>query len=317
MDKYPPFDPNADYEEKNYYFNRANNFFQQSFPLNSWFAERYFERMLNAILDYERSTGRVFNKGMVYANLGIAQVVADKFDLGIAHLLTAQEEDRPISPHNDILNSRLWRQFEYPVIFGFLSSLNSPPTSVNLTFDVDDAFLTQLVTEMEQDERIFFEGAIWQINLNLGVNRQIPNAYTRGILYSGLRNLCLLIETLLRKRRYALSPQLRGRRLLLWELLQRGLGNRGIYNPQLDGFLSADETSEFLNNLESIHTSGYSDESKRIYYLGLTRNFTAHHLDISETVASLSGDQFFENYYELVVANVLAAFLYLKYNGLV
>jgi hypothetical protein len=317
MERYPAFDPAAPYKEKNAYFNRANNLFLQRLRLNHWSAEMYYNTMLLSILDYQKLTEKVFNKGMVYANLGIAQVIANKFDLGIAHLLTAQEEDRAINPSFDILNSDLWEQFEHPVIFGLLSSLNSPPYSANLSFDIDDAFLEQLVTEMEQDERIFLEGAIWQISLNLSLNDERPNAYTRGVLYSGLRNLCLVIETLLRKRHYILFPTAKGHRPSLWNFLQRGLRNQAVNDTYLNQFRDAEDTLEFLHNFEGISNSGRSDEAKRLHYLCLIRNFTAHHLDISETVASLSGNQFFDNYYETAFVNVLAALLYLKHNNLI
>ena len=95
-----PFDPNnpfTNYNEKNEYFNEANNICQ----LSLWkfglldLCERYYALLLKEIRDYERNQSTNFNKGMVYANLGVSQVAQGKIDVGFANLLKAHIEDEP------------------------------------------------------------------------------------------------------------------------------------------------------------------------------------------------------------------------------
>ena len=81
------FNPSGAYEAKNYYFNRANELFLRNVELSDLYAEMYYLRMLTEISNYEQESGKHFNKGMVYANLGIARILAGKFDLGIADFL--------------------------------------------------------------------------------------------------------------------------------------------------------------------------------------------------------------------------------------
>ena len=113
-----PNNPSADecneYEEKNWYFNRANEVgIRLIDSRNYWEAERYFAAMLQGIGRYEKLSGKRFNKGIVYANLGISQIANGKIDIGIANLLTAEEEDRDITKGDfDVLTSSLWIPFE-------------------------------------------------------------------------------------------------------------------------------------------------------------------------------------------------------------
>jgi len=75
MEMNAPFDPNQLYDEKNRYFGRAVTpglVFLRTGQYGT--AEIYFKKMLERILEYERAKGKKFNKGMVYANLGIAQM---------------------------------------------------------------------------------------------------------------------------------------------------------------------------------------------------------------------------------------------------
>ena len=82
MEKYKDksFDPNnpyKDYNEKNIYFNAANNTCLGTFWQTEQFglAELYYEDMLRIINDYEKKNNCNFNKGMLYANLGISKIL--------------------------------------------------------------------------------------------------------------------------------------------------------------------------------------------------------------------------------------------------
>jgi hypothetical protein len=57
--------------------------------------ERYYAILLKEIKQYEISNTTNFNKGMVYANLGVCQVAQGKIDEGFANILKAHIEDEP------------------------------------------------------------------------------------------------------------------------------------------------------------------------------------------------------------------------------
>jgi hypothetical protein len=249
---------------------------------------------------------------MVYANLGIAQMAIGKFDFGIAHLLTADEEDLPfVQDSHGILNTHLWEQFERPRIFSYLIDFSKNPDA-DLDFTVDEAFLSELFRQMDQQDRMFLEGTIWALRDNLGLNYVSPNVYTRGRLYSGLKDICLLTETLLRKKQKAASYITLGGRGKTPGLVTNALKGKEIDYPQ-DGLNPvANNIKEFLNNLEQILNDATSAEVRRIYCLLLARNFTGHHFDLSGTATSPNGRTFFD-IYETVLTNILSAVLYFKH----
>src|SRR4051812_5669196 len=143
LESHDPYDPiNKPYSEKNVYFDRTNQ--HGGWLLTSgiyWAADIYYRRMLDKIPEYEKSTTKYFNKGIVYANLGITQIAQGKFDAGIAHLLTAEWEDRDVAnPKEFILDTPLWQQFEHRVYAYFLRYNGKP----GLTFTIDNSFLENL-----------------------------------------------------------------------------------------------------------------------------------------------------------------------------
>ena len=316
LERYPSFDPTKPYNEKNEYFielsRRGGELFSQGLH---WAAELYFAALLEVIVDYEQIHNKSFNKGMAYANLGIAQMAIGKFDAGIAHLLTAGEEDRPIVPDYDILNTHLWLQFENSKIFDYLVNLNTNPDA-GLGFTVNKTFLSNLVWGMEQQDRIFFEGTIWILQDNLHQHQLSSNVYTRGRLYSGLKDLCLLTESLLRKKQIANGKITTTSSDTLYDLIIKGPGSQGLRFPQnkLQTKAKAGNIQEFLNNLEYILQKTASAQLRHVYCLYLVRNFTGHHFDLSETVKSPNGKTFFDMY-EVTLTNILSAIMYFKHTN--
>jgi len=227
MESCDSFDPRKPYEEKDKYFTRANSKGVRVLRRgHHCTAEQYFQAMVQAIVEHERQCGKSFNKGMVYANLGIAQLRNGKTDSGIAHLLAADAEDRPIvPPDHSILNTDLWLQFEKPIVFGMLTALNKEPGAA-LNFAVDEAFLNHLLKTMGEQDRLFLSGTVLALHHNLEQNKVRENAYTWGRLYSCLKDLCLLTESLLRKRQIAVGTIAAGTRITLGELLRKSLPNQ-------------------------------------------------------------------------------------------
>jgi hypothetical protein len=311
---YPAFDQTKPYEEKNAYIIEVVTRGEEIFlsPRYFVFAEIFFDALKGEILEFERTHPKRFNKGMVYADLGIAQIAAGKLDDGVAHLLAADVEDQPFihDPHG-ILNSVLWTQFEKTHIIDYLIDLNSNP-GAKLSFPITENLLNSFFSRLDLQDRLFLEATIWTLRENLSRNSLIPNTYTRGRLYSGLKDLCLLTESLLRKsqiQRVMIQPN---QEIMLWNLLSRALASQNINYSQQSLITSANNLQELVNNLENIINHATGPEIRRICCLHLIRNFTGHHFDLSETVISPSGRSFFDMYSPSLV-HVLSSILYLDH----
>jgi hypothetical protein len=279
--------------------------------------------MLDTITQYEQENNKHFNKGIAYANLGIAQIANGNLDEGIHHLLLADKDDAPfrVNPHG-VLESILWKQFENRHIIARLMLLTTN-SDASLHLRVDKAFILGFLGRMELPERLLLETTIWTIYRNLDFNRVNSNDYTRGRLHSGLKDICLLTETLLRKKQIAdgIVPvnsliMLGDRRGRPPGLLSNALSGHGIgYSANMLP-TGANSLVEFLNNLEHILNASPSPEVRRIYCLHLVRNFTGHHFDVSSQVLSATGKEFFD-LYEVTLSNILAAVLYLAHEALI
>lgn len=313
LESCPSFDLTAPYEEKNKYFDelaqRGNALFEGG---SYWLAELYFRELLDEIIAHEQECNKSLNKGMAYANLAVAEMANGKFDVGIADLLTADEEDRPFvqDPHG-ILNTRLWEQFENPQVFDYLILLTNDPRA-DLGFTVDKAFLGALFRGMDQQDRIFCEATVWMLRNNLRQNQVSSNVYSRGRLYSGLKDLCLLTESLLRKKQVADGTIEPSSRIMLGSLLKNALSNKEINYPQDNLKTSANDLQELVNGLEYILDNAVNAELRCVYCLHLVRNFTGHHFDLSETATSPRGGTFF-GMYETSLTSVLCAIMYFKH----
>jgi hypothetical protein len=314
MASHPSFDPNRPYQEKNAYFvelawRGEKQLFQKRLH---WVAELYFKTLLDEILSYKQAYKKHFNKGMVYANLGIAQMAIGKVDVGIAHLLAADEEDRPFvqDPHG-ILNTPLWKQFEQPIVIDYITGFNQDVNAA-LNFQVTKSFLENFLVDIDLQDRLFIEGTIWALRDNLQQDYLVPNAYTRGRLYSGLKDLCLLTEALLRKKQVLDGTIQTGDQIMLADLLTNALSNQNIGYPQSGLNTNANDLQAFVNNLQNILNNSNSPEIRRVYCLRLVRNFTGHHFELSDTVVSQSGNSFFDMYKSALI-NVLSAILYFKH----
>lgn len=310
LDRFPAFDPTKPYSEKNQYFIRTADY--GLWTLNEgygWIADIFFRTMLDGIIAYEQRNQKRFNKGMVYAILGIAQIVQGKFDAGIAHLLTAESEDREVDPPgHSILDEQLWGQFEQR-IFDYLVLFDN-----NLSFKVDVRFLKSIFNGMNNSDRIFLQATILALLDNLKQNTVQSNIFTYGRLYSALRDMCLLIESLLRKKQINDRIITANDHTKLDDLLKNLPQIKTIGYPQLTPKLHywANNLQDFLNHIENIQNDSRNNQICWVYFVRLIRNFTGHHFEINNTVISINGKSF-SDLYETALDNVISALLYLKH----
>jgi hypothetical protein len=315
---YPAFDPTAPYPEKNAYFERISGETGNLFGYDGLVsdAEQFYRTMVDTILEYEAQHGKIFNKGIVFANLGIALIAHANLDEGIHYLLLAAKEDSPYqhNPH-DILNGILWKQFEDRHIVPHLLQLNVNPDS-GLQFPVDEAFILNHLASLELPDRLLLETTLWTIYRNIEFNQVNSNDYTRGRLYSGLKDLCLLTESLLRKKQRLQGVIAPNAQITLGPLLINSLAGLGIGYPYPTPPFGANSLQEFVNNLEQILNTAPSPEIRRIYCLYLVRNFTGHHFDVSSHIRTPNGKEFFD-IYEATLTNIVAAIVYLAQASLI
>ncbi|WP_338461431.1 hypothetical protein VZH09_10385 [Synechococcus elongatus IITB7] len=314
LETFPSFDPTLPYEDKDAYIQepiQIGNYLLTYAKLYQK-AEEYFDRLIQEIKAFESESGKTFRlKGMVYANLGIAQIIGKNFDQGIAHLLLACEEDKAFnrSPHG-ILESDLWRQFENQYVFPLFVSLNTT-RAARLSFSVNEAFIEDMLRYLDLEHRLLLEVTIFSICENLKFNRFKKNKYTQVKVYTLLRDLCVLIEALLRKRYLVKYPN--GLEAgSLYKLLQFNLSARSFRfdDSSLVGKNRAQDIQGFLDNLDFIFKSTEDSVVKQCFCLSLTRNFTGHHLDISNEIRSESSQFALSDIYETIIVNLLAVLLY-------
>lgn len=316
MEKSPPYNPtNPNYEEKNAYFIRTAIYGKWTLTEGyGWITDVFFRQMLDHILEYERVTKKHFNKGMVYAILGIAQIAQGKFDSGIAHLLTAEWEDREVDPQgHSILNTQLWGQFEQKIL-DYLESFNNRP---GVSFPISNDSLIALFKSFTSEDRIFLQGTILALLDNFNQDIVCQNSYTTGRLFDHLKDICIFIEAILRKKHVSSggSPD-DDLTILLREAVNSKSRPKSLYvgypqsKPKLDS--GARGLLEFLNRFENILTNAKKPELLWLHSTLLIRNFTGHHFDITQTTTSSNGNTFSALYRDMI-ENVILALLYLRH----
>lgn len=318
MDLCPPFDPSKPYDEKDRYFLEVAKLSSPLFQYTGLVApaERYYRAMIDAICKYENQNNKIFNKGMVYANLGIALIANGNLDEGINYLLMADEEDAAfaVNPHG-VLEGELWQQFARRHVIDNLVQLNNN-MNASLHFQVTEAFIQAVLKNMDLQDRLFLEATIWTVFRNLEFNQQNSNDYTRGRLFSGIKDICLLGESLLRKKQISQNLIPANSQAMLGTLLTNALSGLGLGYPQPGLSVSANSLVDFLNNLEIILQTSPSSEIRRVYCLHIVRNFSGHHFDISSLVKSNQGNELFD-LYENALVNILSAILYFAHESLI
>jgi len=296
MESSPSFDPIHDYEEKNQYINNANQiglkFMMEGYPQ---LAEIYYTALLTEILEFEKYKSKKFNKGIIYANLGVAQMADNKFDEGIANLLKAHEEDKDFigTPHElELFKKPLYKQFEdnYKDImhkdleyFGNQNGVTISNTEVN-----------KLLLNLKIENRLFLITIIREMNKNLKILKNNENIFTRTLLFSNIKNLCLFIEDFIKN-----------------ILMKNGKTppNQDLYNYinctfnkeswwakfQSEWNLAKPENiQDFEKNLKTISKKA-NNNHKRLLYLGCIRNFSGHHFDVSSSFLFLNFENIYKN----------------------
>lgn len=318
MKKAKRFDPdNPNCSGKNNYFNQANYVCNSSlWQLDLYdLCERYYARLLSEIKKYEMDNSTNFNKGMVYANLGVSQIAQGKIDKGFANILKAQIEDKPChktDPSYSVFKNPLYMQFEdgkeglegikdYVLKHSQLYQKEESKT-------IDKALLGKLVLSMDTDSHILFISVVEKIRRNFEILADKDNRFTRLQIFLCLQDLCLAVENALKtKNRIAgdlknlvdalFSKKKLGRRLL-W---------KRIFDDNYPSLSHASSVSELRDSLKKILKEINDNKARRLLICCLVRNFSAHNLDV--------GDDYIFKKKELIFDNVISSILFLYDSG--
>jgi hypothetical protein len=218
VDKFPSFDykdPYIPYELKNFYSLATNSLFickpGEKCPwtiLPPSLCEIYFDTMLKTIKDYEHSYKNEkkseynFNKGMVYANLGVAQASQMKIDEGFANILKALIEDFGYSSSNkpefDTFKRILFTQFENRYVKEHLMTI-IPKLNILGVSQVEQ-FVNDFLDSLNDDQRAFFNFTFARIIQNWGVWKDKENSFTANRLLAYTQDFCLFNEDLLKSK---------------------------------------------------------------------------------------------------------------------
>jgi hypothetical protein len=208
VDKKPSFDPTTrpppyPYGEKNLYINASNNLWQAAMWRSySSISEIYYSTLLEKIKEFKKKNdGFDFNKGIVYANLGVAQSAQMKLDEGYANILKALMDDYPYSdtyPESSVWKSPLFVQFEKHYVTiplqAIISQLGMPQ------IHSADSFIEGFFNSLSNDQRTFFEYTFARIKQNKDIWNERENSLTANRLLAYTQDLCLFNEDFLKSK---------------------------------------------------------------------------------------------------------------------
>ena len=301
MNKCHSFNPSALYEEKNYYFNRANDIgralLQKGF---SHFAEIYFQEMLKLIERYEHRTNKTFNRGMVYGNLGIAKISQGEYDRGIAYLMAGFEEDAPLTGDHEqhFLSSPLYLQFEEKVHRYIINKRQGYIAGV-----VSDDYGHDFMRGYDVDNRLYLMVIVNNLIINLEVFANgNKNKYTKGRTLATFSDMCIFIEDAVKRKVIPQEP-----RITLKPLLRDYVFSSESWQAEVmrdwNGLTSSSSMGALETNLNRIFALS-DPNTQRFLLLGAIRNFAGHNFDIDGS--------FFFNHIDDIESNLFGAMFYLK-----
>ncbi len=290
--EFDPTNPFPNYDEKNEYFNYANEICQFSlWGLGLYnLCERYYTVLLKEIKECEINKTTNFNKGMVYANLGVSQAVQGKIDEGFANILKAHIEDEPYhrtDSSRSVFNLRLYSQFEDDKIGGregtkdyILRRTQLYQTEETVTVNMTN--LSNFISNLSTDSHVMLISTIEKIRRNLDALSDMDNRFSRLQTLVCLQDLCLVIESELKAKNIITNGELKN---ILDDLFStRRLAVRPPWKAFFDvtypTLCTAHSILELKNNLEQILTTITDNKVKRMSILCLMRNFCAHNLDV-------------------------------------
>lgn len=209
VDKKTSFDPSAKpqplaYLEKNYYIDASNDMWYiyawHRWKVHPSISELYYTELLRRIKEFAKNNDDFnFNKGIVYANLGVAQSAQMKLDEGFANILKALIEDSGYSPNEpqyDLHRRDLFTQFEKAYV---IEPLQRAISQLGIAENSSvEQFVEHFLESLNDDQRTFFDYTFARIMQNLMIWDEKNNDFTANRLLAYTQDFCLFIEDLLK-----------------------------------------------------------------------------------------------------------------------
>jgi len=302
VDKKPSFDltmkkPSYLYEEKNYYVNASNNLWQASmWSSYSAISEIYYSVLLDGVKDFkERNDQFDFNKGIVYANLGVAQSAQMKLDEGFANILKALHEDSIYSPNttpeDNLRKSGLFTQFEGRYVKVYLERIIAQLGMPQIADPKN--FIEAFMESLNKNQRVFFDYTFAKNIRSWEIWKEKENGFTANRLLAYTQDFCLFNEDLLKSK--IDSAILNSRQYwILNHLLPLKFPNINLNQCQAN-------TMQDLNNILPAEFGKANQPEKCLRILLILRNYSSHN------VGGGTGADYFYNHYEDIVKELVRA----------
>lgn len=329
-ENYDHDNPKGKYEDKNVYFNRANNLGIQFLRLGATgFSKMYYWYMLTRINNHEKRGKKSLNKGMVCGNLGVSALAEGDIDGGIAYLAWAMHEDRGWikgEPTRNIFESPLYVQFAKGTNrkgksqFGGVAPwlmLQTAIKNYNVNYkEKIDADIIFRELENFPEHRALLEGCLWLIHRNLcllreetkrGIYLNGNNIFTRLRLFDGIMSLCRFIELRMRHHESTLKilPPETLKRVLrkpLGPLLEAIFSGENWYQTEFKNRIKRPQTPRSFDNFAKKEMANPNSHARNFLLLLVIRNYSAH-------VCNPDTPFFFEHFEE-IFNDIMAAYIY-------
>jgi len=305
IDNKPSFDPAVtpapySYAEKNFYFNASNNLWQFSmWKSHPSISEIYYSTLLQRIKKFKSNNqGFDFNKGIVYANLGVSQSAQMKLDEGFANILNALIEDSPYSadtPEYNLKRRDLFIQFEIRYVKNYLQAI---VTGLGIGgIPQPEQFLNSFLGSLNNDQRVFFDYTFARIIQNRDLWNDKENSFTANRLLAYTQDFCLFNEDFLKSKFSQTELQSRTH----WEL-------RNLIAGKFSGIdvssCSAVEMSDLDTELP-IELGRQNDKERCLRMLLMLRNYSSHN------VKGGTGTNYFYSHYTEILGELVRAACYI------
>jgi len=304
VDHKPQFDslgrtPSYPYGEKDFYVRASSNLWY----LTMWrfypsLNEMYYSLLLAEVKAFEKTQSFAFNKGMIYANLGVAQSAQMKLDEGFANILKALIEDSPYSENTPEYNLRrrdLFTQFEILYVKNRLQTIISALGIAGVSRP--EQFVTSFLDALNDDQRVFFDCTFARILQNQDIWKDKENSFTAGRLLAYTQDFCLFNEDLLKSKLSQTELRSRPR----WELA-------GLIAAKFSGIdlnsCSAAQMSDLDAKLPS-ELSRQNDRERCLRILLMLRNYSSHN------VKGGTGANYFYSQYNEILAELVRSTCYI------
>ena len=279
VDKKPSFDaPIKPYpypsDEKNLYINASNSLWINNLwdVVDPAISEMYFSTLLEKVKEFKKDNNEFeFNKGIVYANLGVAQSSQMKLDEGFANILKALHEDSIYSsgtPEDNLRKSGLFTQFEDRFV---KEDLKSILLQLNIArVPSPEKFIEEFLNSLNNDQRVFFDYTFAKIVRNQTIWNEKENGFTANRLLAYTQDLCLFNEDLLESR---MDPAVIASRTY-WVL--QGLIPEKFPHVNLNG-CQANKMSD-LNCILPTEFASQNQPERCLRILLVLRNYSSHNV---------------------------------------